>query len=135
MRQDLLYAVRHLWKHPGYAAVTILTLRATEYGRQYRQLELLNTPTAIETLIYKFYRKPSYLDSDNSIPDIPYPFSEVLVYDALLQMGAYNQNISAAAKALWKEEQYRLEQGLLEYDEGPDSLGAAPTYQIWTPRD
>lgn len=116
-------------------AVTNLKLFAAEYGRQYRQLELLNAPVAVETLIYKFYRKPSYLDSDNSIPDIPAPFSEVLVYDALLQMGAYNQNLSASARGLWKEEQFRLEQGLLDYDDGPDSLGAAPTYQNWTPRD
>ncbi len=117
------------------AAVTILKLFAAEYGRQYRQLELLNAPTAAETLIYKFYRKPSYLTSDNSVPDIPFPFSEVLVYDALLTMGVYNQNISGAAKALWKEEQFRLEQGLIEYDDGPDALGAAPTYQTYTPRD
>jgi hypothetical protein len=112
-----------------------LKLLASEYGRQYRQIELLNEPTAIETLIYKFYRKPSYLGSDNSIPDIPYPFSEVLVYDALLQMGVYNQNISATARGLWKEEQFRLEQGLIDYDDGPDALGAAPTYQNWIPRD
>ena len=26
MQQDLLYAVRHLWKNPGYALVTVLTL-------------------------------------------------------------------------------------------------------------
>ncbi len=26
MRQDLLYAFRHLWKNPGYALVTVLTL-------------------------------------------------------------------------------------------------------------
>src|SRR4051812_37115607 len=26
MRQDLLYALRHLWKNPGYAVVTVLTL-------------------------------------------------------------------------------------------------------------
>jgi hypothetical protein len=117
------------------AAVTILKLRADEYGRQYRQLELINEPTAVETLVYKFYRKPTYLDSDNTIPDIPAPFSEVLVYDALLQMGAYNANISAAAKQLWKEEQYRLEQGLIEYDEGPDSMGAAIQYQTYIPRD
>jgi hypothetical protein len=117
------------------AAVTNLKLRASEDGRQYRQLELINEPTAAETLIYKFYRKPSYLDSDNTIPDIPAPFSELLVYDALLQMGVYNQNISNSARQLWKEEQIRLEQGLLEYDEGPDALGAVIQYQTYIPRD
>ena len=116
-------------------AVTVLKLRANEMGRQYRQLELINTPTSVESLVYKFYRKPTALDADNVIPDIPSPFSEVLVYDALLQMGAYNSNISAAAKQLWKEEQFRLEAGLIEFDEGPDSLGAAIQYQPYIPRD
>jgi len=115
--------------------VTNLVLRANEYGRQYRQLELINAPTKAQTLIYKFYRKPSYLDSDNTIPDIPAPFSEVLVYDALLTMGSYNNNINSASRALWMSEQTRLEQALLEYDEGPDALGAAMQYQIYTPRD
>lgn len=117
------------------AAVTNLKLRASEYGRQYRQLELLNEPTAAETLVGKWYRRPTSLDSDNTIPDIPAPFSEVLVYDALLQLGVYNSNLSAGAKQLWKEEQFRLEQGLIEFDEGPDSLGAAIQYQTYIPRD
>jgi len=117
------------------AAVTNLTLRASEYGRSYRQIELLNEPTAAETLIYKFFRLPSYLDSDNSIPDIPAPFSELLVYDALLQMANYNSNLGAGAKSLWKEEQFRLEQGLLAYDEGPDAIEATVSYQPYIARD
>ena len=117
------------------AAVTNLTLRSNEYGRQYRQLQLLNTPTVAETLVYKFYRRPSYLGADNTIPDIPAPFSEVLVYDALMMLAVYRTNLSGAAKQLWKEEQFRLEQGLIEFDEGPDSLGARPQYVPYTPRD
>jgi hypothetical protein len=115
-------------------STTVLKLRANEYGRQYRQLELLNTPTTAETLVYKFYRKPSSLDADNSIPDIPAPFSEVLVYDALLQLGVYNRNLDAGALRLWQGEQTRLEQGLLEFDAGQDALGAAVQYQPYNPR-
>lgn len=111
------------------AAVTNLVLRASELGRQYRQLELLNEPTAAETLIYKFYRKPCSLDSANSIPDIPSEFARVLVYDALLTMGSYTRTIDSTTRSLWLSEQQRLEQGLLEYDEGPDALGAAVQYQ------
>jgi hypothetical protein len=116
-------------------AVTNLTLRADEVGRQYRQLELLNEPDAVETIIYKFYRKPCSLDTDNAIPDIPAEFVELLVYDALLTTGSYNRNIDSATRALWTSEQQRLEQGLLEYDEGPDALGAAVQYQSFLPRD
>lgn len=116
-------------------ATTNLKLRSNEYGRQYRLLELLTAPTGVETLYYRFYRRPTYLGSDNTIPDIPAPFSEVLVYDALLLIGNYNRDLDSKAIALWNSEQFRLEQGLLEYDEGPDAIGAAPTYQPYIPRD
>jgi hypothetical protein len=116
-------------------AVTNLKLFASEYGRQYRQIELMNEPTSVEALIYRFYRRPSALDSDNSIPDIPAPFSEVLVYDALIQLATYNRNLDGGMKQLWQSEQFRLEQGLLEFDEGQDALDAAVEYQPYIPRD
>jgi hypothetical protein len=115
--------------------VTVLKLYVNEFGRQYRQVELLNTPTAAETLLYKFYRRPTYLGSDNVIPDIPSPFSEISVYDALMQIGNYNRDIDGNAKQLWSAEQFRLESGLLEYDEGVDTIGAAVQYQPYIPRD
>jgi len=116
------------------AAVTNLKLFATEGGREYRQIYLLNTPTAVEPILYLFYRQPSSLSSDNSIPDIPSPFSRILVYDALLEMGLYNGNLSGAMRAHWTSEQQRLELGLLETYEGQDTLNAAVEYTPYTPR-
>lgn len=116
-------------------AVTNLVLTSTEMSRQYRVMELLSTPTAAEAITYQFYRKPSALLLDNDIPDIPGEFSRVLVFDALLQVAAYNKTLDRAAIGLWVNEQKRLEDGLIEYDQGGDAVGAESSYFSYVPRD
>ncbi len=73
------------------SANTILSLAADEYGQSYPQIRLFADP-ADGTGTYRFYRKPVTLSHDNDIPDIPSPFSRVLVFDALLELATYNDS-------------------------------------------
>lgn len=116
-------------------AVTNLKLFASEVGRQYRTIELLTTPTAAETLVYKFYRRPGPFNTDNALPDIPAEFAEVLVYDTLLELALYNDQLKGSAHQHWRSEQSRLEHAMVDYDDGADALGASVVYQDFTPRD
>jgi hypothetical protein len=72
------------------AATTVLSLGATQYGIAYPQIRLYDNPNAGDIAKYRFYRKPRTLSADNDVPEIPYPFSRVLVYDALLELYTYN---------------------------------------------
>lgn len=74
----------------------ILSLTATQYGKQYPQIRLFGDGITGESGEYRFYRKPSVLTHDNAIPDIPYPFSRILVYDALLELATYNDSTPPA---------------------------------------
>jgi hypothetical protein len=105
-------------------AVTNLKLRPDEFGRQYNQVWLLERPTTAETIEYRFYRKPDYLVNDYDIPNIPAPYSKLLVYDALLQWGAYNTDTQDKTLTLWKEMQTAWERNLQNYIKEGQSLGA-----------
>lgn len=83
------------------AAVTNLKLFASEFGRQYPQLQLLYLPTAGETISYRFYRRPRDLSAANDLTDIPAPFERILIYDALCLLGAYDNRLDGGRMQLW----------------------------------
>lgn len=98
---------------------TILTLTASEYGKQYPTLEFIETPSEARTYLYTAQRTPLKLVNDYDIPDTPYPFSELHVYDALLDLTAYNTELGSKEQRLWKAKLDDLEMGLLHnVDEG-----------------
>jgi hypothetical protein len=113
-------------------ATVLLKLFVGESGRQYRQIQLLTTPTVAETISYQFYRQPNSLLTDTSVPNIPAPFNEVLVYDALLQLAGYNEKLDGTLVRLWMKEQMRIETSLLDYDAGVDAIGAGAQYVAYT---
>jgi len=96
------------------ATVTNLTLLPAEYGRQYRTIEFLSLPNAGEIIEYQFYRQPSVLSNDNDIPDIPAPFSRILVWDALLMFAGYNTDVSQKSMQIWAKMASDLETGLYQ---------------------
>lgn len=73
------------------AAATILSLTASEFGKSYPQIRLFDDGQA-ETGAYRFYRKPYLMVDDYDIPDIPYPFSRILIFDALLELATYHDS-------------------------------------------
>lgn len=108
------------------AAVTNLKLFSTEYGRSYPQIEMLSLPSAGETIQYRFFRKPRDLSADNDITDIPAPFERVLVFDALLLMGAYDNRLDGGRLSLWSKMREDLDLQLRQSQLEGQTLGAEP---------
>lgn len=79
----------------------IMTLGPTEYGRKYKRIQLLADPAETGTVAYQFYRLPRWLSADKDVTDLPEPFEQILVYDAVLLMAAYNENIGGNAVKIW----------------------------------
>lgn len=109
-------------------AVTLLSLSPTEFGRQYRLINLLESPSSAESIGYRFYRKPLYLVNDYDVPDIPAPYSQILVYDALLLMAAYNTDVSEKSIVIWREAQRRWEKALAAHCAESQTLQSRSQY-------
>lgn len=105
-------------------SVTLLTLTPNELGKQYRKFKLLATPTEVETILYRFYRKPIYLVNNYDVPDIPYPYSHILVYDALLMFATYNTDMQSEARILmWQQQQQHWENALRGFTKEGQTVG------------
>jgi hypothetical protein len=113
---------------------TLLTLRSDEYGKVFRTLYLMAEPTAVEEIEYHFYRQPTPLVYDNDIPDIPAPFADLLVYDALIDLAGYNE-VEPNALKVWDKRLTKLEQGLLEAFGEAQSLEREVEYVPYIARD
>jgi hypothetical protein len=83
-------------------AVTNLVLLPGEYGRSYQQFTTLFTPTDGDVVEYRFFRLPKELVNDYDLPLIPYPFSKILVWDALLIFATYDNQLTNARAAEWR---------------------------------
>lgn len=68
-------------------------------------VEFFKTPTAGETLKYDYYRMPTIMSSNTDYPDIPFPHSQLLVWDALLNLKAYA--LEPDAISVWMDNQQR----------------------------
>lgn len=87
-------------------------------------ITLLFEPRAGDVITYKYYRHPVELSADGDTPDIPYPFSRILIYDALLDLANYSEDITPAKVDRWEKKQQALELGLLAANLDGDSLHA-----------
>lgn len=112
---------------------TLLTLNASEFGKQFRMLEILGTPQANLNLLYRFYRKPRRLVNDNDIPDLPETFDEILVLRALTALQGYSR-ATGDEQAHWKSRLTMLEQSLKMTYQQSRSLGGRPTFTRYIPR-
>lgn len=115
-------------------ATTLLTLFASESGRSYQQVFFLVKPDTDVVVEYKFYRQPSPLVNDGDRPDLPPPFEELLVYDALLALAAYNQ-YDPATVAVWEKKRDDLLLDLRQSTtEQAEAVGRATNYTTYIPR-
>lgn len=112
---------------------TLLTLNATEFGKQFRMLEILGTPQANIDFLYRFYRKPRQLVNDNDIPDLPETYDEILVLRTLLAMQGYSR-ATGDEQGHWRNRLTMLEQSLKMTYQQARSLGGRPTYTRYIPR-
>lgn len=84
---------------------TVLTLLAAEYGRSYQQFYLLGAPTAGDVIEYRFYRLPKELDDDNDTTDLPPGHEQLLVWDAVLAIAAYDDRFTEGRITEWRDRQ------------------------------
>lgn len=112
-------------------ATELLRLAPTELGRQYQVFFLPVAPTAADVVEYEFYRQPTIMVDDKDTPDVPSPYQDVLTFDALIDLAAYNPVESGSLK-IWTAKQQRLEQGLIETYGEALSLGRQASYTPYT---
>jgi len=93
-------------------AVTNLKLFDEEYGRKYQTIQLLWIPQSSYSIGYKFFRKPVVLSRDNDLTDIPHPYDQILVWDALLILAAYDGTLDTGRVSVWEKNQNRIEMNL-----------------------
>lgn len=93
--------------HPGGDAIVFLP--PSEIAKSYQQMRLLWTPDQEDTIEYQFYRQPSPLEYDWSVPDIPFPFSKILVWDALLDLTVYDGQLDTSRREHWEGKQEALD--------------------------
>lgn len=115
-------------------ATTLIVLTPGEIARSYPQLYLLNNPTSTSVVEYLFYRQPRKLEDDSDVPDIPPPYQSIIVFDALILMAAYNEDINGNHIRIWTEKRTELENAMLTWDEG-NSIEAEPRYVRTTDND
>jgi hypothetical protein len=114
-------------------AVPNLTLFPEEYGRSYPQIVLIGTPSQADFVDYSFYRQPSPLVLDQDLTDIPPPFEELLVWDALLAFSAYN-TYDAGMVALWTTNRDNILTAMRTTLNNPQTLGMSTNYTTYVPR-
>jgi hypothetical protein len=104
----------------------ILTLLAADYGREYAVLRFYNTPSTDETFIYRFFRRPRVMSRDYDRPDLPFPSSNLLVYDALLDLATYHE-LDSESVNIWRDKQQQWEMQLYQFKlEGDTIAGVGP---------
>lgn len=98
---------------------TLLSLTSSESAKQYPTIEFIETPSSSRTYLYTAQRTPTELSNDEDLPETPFPYSEIHIYDALLDLTTYNTELGAKEQRLWQTRRDELWNGLTQsIDEG-----------------
>lgn len=109
-------------------STVLLTLSASQYGRQFRQLVAHNDQQGGELIQYQFFRNPKPLRYDNDIPDLPYPFDRILVLDSLIALQGFTRATQSEIKK-WMDDVQDLEANMQQaYGDG-NSVFSEANYQ------
>lgn len=114
----------------------ILSLGASEFGKQYKTIFIPDTIASVESIGYRFYRQPRKLVEDYDIPLIPAPHGQILVYDTLVQMAAYMTESGPQTLRIWQEKAAAEQMALYQtYANESTSLGGGTQYVHWAGGD
>ena len=102
--------------------IQLLVLSVTQFAKQHPVVRLLNPPMAAETLSYRFLRAPRRMEADYDTPDVPAPYDNLLVWDALIMLAAYTEQDSEST-SVWKANQQQWELNLLTTTFVGDTMG------------
>lgn len=103
--------------------VTVLTLAASEFVKQYQQFELLRTPTQNHTLEYRYYVKPIPLVYDYQLSQIPESFIDILEYETLIRLVGYTR-ATADEVGIWSMASKELKDQMSQTYQQARTLGA-----------
>lgn len=112
---------------------TLLKLFNNEAGRSYQQIFLLASPDEAEVVEYRFYRQPFFMSEDEDRPDVPTPFEDIIVYDALLNFAAYNRYDNSVVK-IWEKKRDELLQAMQAAYADARAIEAQVNYTHYIPR-
>jgi hypothetical protein len=107
-------------------ATTILVLTNIEYGRNYQQVFFHWIPGDNDTIKYRFYRIPGDLVNDFDLPDIPAPHSKILIWDTLLLMAAYDDQLNGGRLQVWQDNQQRMDLAMRQAFLDGQSIRSSP---------
>jgi len=99
-----------------------------ELGKTFPQIYILSIPNVVNTIEYRFYRQPFFLVDDDDIPDIPPPFTQILVWDTLLDVATYDASSDPDDVATWRMNSQKLEESMLLWNDEMASLESEPRY-------
>ncbi len=103
--------------------VTVLTLTASQFVKQYPQIELVENPTTTYTFSYRYFQRPTDLVYDNQLPQVPDAYRDVLKYGALLLLPGFTK-ADQNELAVWRGEYTTLLTGMKQNYQQARSLGA-----------
>lgn len=109
----------------------LYSLLDCELGRPYKGIFINENPTStgLDEIEYRFYRQPMQLVNDYDVPDLPFPHTQLLVYDALVQMSAYLTESNPQTLGIWRQKQMEAQLSLYQaYATEGQTLEATPTY-------
>lgn len=103
----------------------LLTLTADEAGKQYAVLTFTNAPAVSAVWYFRFWRTPRVMVRDLDRPDLPFPESGVLIYDALLDLATYNE-LDSESVNIWRSKQQEYLNILYLHKLTTDTIGGVP---------
>lgn len=90
-------------------------------------LVFLQAPTVGDVISYHYYRLPALMSSASDLPDIPFPHSQVLAWDTLINMKAYV--LEPDAIAVFQDNQQKALTSLYAaFGDHADIIGSEPEY-------
>lgn len=105
----------------------LVVLPSTEYARQYPKVKFYAIPAANESMQYRFFRAARKMTRNFDTPDIPYPLSNILVYDALLDLATFNE-LDSESVNIWREKQRQWLDNLYTEKLDGDIVAGEPRY-------
>lgn len=91
---------------------TLLTLTPSQNGKQFPIIRFIAPCNGSEVIEYRYIRAPKKMVYDGDLPDVPFPYCNILVWDALIMIAAYNE-VDSEASNVWKANRDNWEIGLL----------------------
>lgn len=92
--------------------LTLVSLTPAQKGKQYPIIRFILPCSGGAVIEYRYIKVPKKMTADGDLPDVPFPYSNILVWDALVMIAAYNE-VDSEASSVWKANRDNWEQALL----------------------